>query len=196
MGKTYVGVRLAIEFRGRGVDVGVMKPVETGCEGGAPADAKKLLEASGADDPIELVCPYRLKRPLAPAIAAEKEGISISKRTILNAFHEVRNRHEMMLVEGAGGLLVPVTGKLLMADLAIEMGLKLLVVAANLLGCVNKTLLTLEAARSRGLEIAAVVLNQIAPPDKSSADNERLIRKWGKVKTLAVFFNSKQPLNM
>lgn len=159
VGKTLVACALARTLRARGVDVGVQKPAETGVGPAGPLDALALRAAAGADDPLEDVCPEPRALPAAPAVAGEAEGRPIDLVRIRSAFDRLRARHEVMLVEGAGGLLVPLAGSFSMADLAAELRLPLLVVARGALGTVNHTLLTLEAAAARGLAVAGVVVS-------------------------------------
>jgi dethiobiotin synthetase len=163
VGKTFVGAGLAAALRERRIDVGVMKPAETGC--GArngvlvPRDALKLMKAGGVDDPLDLVNPYRFREPLAPAIAAAREGKKIEITRIVSAFRTLARRHACMIVEGAGGIMVPLTTSRYYLDLACAMDLPVLVVARPGLGTINHTLLTVMAIRSRGLRIAGIVIN-------------------------------------
>jgi len=159
VGKTLVACALVRGLRARGLDVGVMKPVETGVGDGGPLDARALREAAGVHDPLELVCPFALALPAAPTVAAAAEGRAIDLDAIRRAFATLAARHECMVVEGAGGLLVPLVGVASMADLAGELGLPLLVVARASLGTINHTLLTLEIARARALRLAGVVIS-------------------------------------
>jgi len=165
VGKTFVGALLAAGLKKRGVDVGVMKPVETGCADMVPADALVLRKAAGVDDSVALICPAVFREPLAPLAAAREEGRDVDIESIRAAWRELGARHRMLIVEGAGGLMVPVTADRLMVDLVMEMGYPLLVVAANRLGCINHLMLTLDAASKRKIEIAGVVLNE--PDDLS-----------------------------
>jgi dethiobiotin synthetase len=123
------------------------------------ADAQALVASAGVTDEMSLVAPCTLRKPLAPLVAAELEGESIDPQLLLASFKELASRHSFMIVEGAGGLLVPLTGEYNMLDMAAEMGLPLLVVAASKLGAINHSLLTLEAARARGVPVSALVLN-------------------------------------
>jgi dethiobiotin synthetase len=159
VGKTLVACALARGLRSRGVDVGVMKPVETGVGSSGPADARALREAAGVDEALELVCPQAFSLAAAPCVAAAAEGRRVDRRAIDAAYDALRSRHEFMLVEGAGGLLVPIAEGFSMADLALGLGLPLLVVARAALGTINHTLLTLEAAEQRGLRLAGVVIS-------------------------------------
>jgi dethiobiotin synthetase len=163
VGKTFVGAGLAAALRKGGIDVGVMKPAETGCglRKGilAPSDALKLIKAGGVDDPLDLVNPYRFREPLAPAIAAAREGKRIEIRRIVSAFRILARKHACMIVEGAGGIMVPLTTSHNYLDLARVLNLPVLIVARPGLGTINHTLLTVMALRSRGLRIAGIVIN-------------------------------------
>jgi dethiobiotin synthetase len=163
VGKTYVGAGLAAALREKGIDVGVMKPAETGCvlRKGVlrPRDTLKLIKAGGVDDPLDLVNPYRFLDPLAPAIAAAREGKGINIKRIVSAFHSLARKHSCMLVEGAGGIMVPLTTGHYYLDLAGILNLPVLVVARPGLGTINHTLLTVMALRSRRLRIAGIVVN-------------------------------------
>lgn len=164
VGKTVVACALARALRARGVDVGVMKPCETGVGPDGPPDARALLAASGAGDVIEDVCPQPFALPAAPSVAAAAEGRAVDLARIRTAYGALRARHAFLLVEGAGGLLVPIAPAYTMADLARELGLPLLVVARAALGTINHTLLTLEAAEGRGLSLAGVVVSYASGP--------------------------------
>ncbi|MBI3616279.1 MAG: adenosylmethionine--8-amino-7-oxononanoate transaminase [Candidatus Omnitrophica bacterium] len=193
VGKTFVTSALAWAFRRRGIDVGVMKPVVTGCRRGKglllSEDANQLLRASGADDPLDLVSPYRFEPPVAPAVAGK-----ISFDRIEETYRILARRHEIVLVEGIGGLLVPLDAKRTVADLARRLGLPVLIVARACLGTINHTLLTLETARSAGLEILGVVLNRRNQrPSLAERTNPQVIRKLGKVPVLGVIPDLRRP---
>lgn len=159
VGKTVVSCAIVRELRARGIDVGVMKPAETGVTAAGPLDAIALRNAAGVDDPLELICPQTFALPAAPTVAAEAEGREVDANAIRSAWRELASRHERMIVEGAGGLLVPIWKNTTMADLAGELELPLLIVARASLGTINHTLLSVEAAQQRGLEIAGVVIS-------------------------------------
>ncbi len=168
VGKTEVACALLRAARAAGVDAVGMKPAQSGATAGEASDAERLAEASGNVEPIEAICPYALRAPLAPAVAARREGVAISLARILDAARALAARHAALLVEGAGGLLVPLTERETYADLAAALGLPVLVVARAGLGTVNHTALTVEALRRRGLAIAGIVLNRAAPEDDPS----------------------------
>ena len=163
VGKTYVAAGIAAELWRRGVNVGVMKPAETGCvarEGRlVPRDALRLMRAAHVRDSLALVNPYRFKRPLAPSIAAELEKTNINPHTIVAAYRKLLSRHEVMLVEGAGGIMVPLRGEYTFLDLAQVLGLPVVIVARPGLGTINHTLLTVSALRERQLSVAGIVIN-------------------------------------
>ena len=121
IGKTLVGCALARGLRRAGVDVGVMKPVETGVTEAGPLDALALRDAAGVQDELELICPLQFTMPAAPEVAAMAEHRHANPDAIRIAFDTLARRHEALLVEGAGGLLVPFDEKRTMADLAIAL---------------------------------------------------------------------------
>lgn len=185
VGKTLVSTMLAAGWAARGVRVGVMKPCETGCVPGGPEDAHALRRAAGDTGPLEETCVYALSRPLSPEEAGRVDGVEVDPARIVAAFARVRARSERVLVEGAGGLLVPVAPGLDIAGLAARLSLPLVVVARAGLGTVNHTRLTVEAARARGLAVRAVVLVRArSETDESEASNPAAIARWCGVEVL------------
>jgi dethiobiotin synthetase len=176
VGKTVVTAALALALRDRGLDAGVVKPVQTG-EG----DAAELARLTGLAE--EGIAPFSFRAPLAPLVAARLEGRELALEDVATAVRTIAERHELIVVEGAGGLLVPVGPDWTVADLACELGLPLIVVARAGLGTVNHTLLAVAEARRRGLELLGVVLNGAG--DESSATNPELIATFGDVPVLA-----------
>jgi dethiobiotin synthetase len=164
VGKTIVSRAILRALADAGHEPVPIKPVETGLEPGHDGtlrsqDGALLHRASRTRLPEALVAPIRLRLPAAPATAARAEGTVISIADVLAAIDRVRDDHPL-LVEGAGGLLVPIGPDGSFADLARGLGARLVIVARNALGTINHTLLTIEAAHARGLEVAAVVLNE------------------------------------
>lgn len=168
VGKTEVACALLREARARGLDAIGMKPAQSGVSAPEPSDADRLWEASGRAEPVEAICPYSFRAPLAPALAARLEGREVSLQNVVAAVGALASRHEAVVVEGAGGLLVPLTERETYADLARALGLPVVVVARAGLGTVNHTALTVEALRSRGLAILAIVLNRTLAADDPS----------------------------
>lgn len=170
VGKTFAAAGMARALRASGVDVGVMKPVETGCpvEGGElrPRDALTLMEASGCKDELNDINPYRFSPALSPHIAAREAGVEIDISRLVRTFEVLAGRHDLTIVEGSGGLIVPLAEGITTADLAARLAIPVVIVAANRLGVINHTLLTVEYARSRGVEVKGIVLNNPATHDR------------------------------
>ncbi|MFH1095953.1 MAG: dethiobiotin synthase [Candidatus Desantisbacteria bacterium] len=172
VGKTVVAGGLAGVWHRKGYNVGVMKPVATGgilINGEITSPDLLFLQAAIGNvsrDEKALTMPYCLKTPAAPAIAAEVEGIEIIPEKIIEAYSILSNRHEIMVVEGIGGLLVPITYNYLVANLVRDLQLPLLIVTSSRLGTINHTLLTIKCAQSYGLSIAGIIINML--PDTTS----------------------------
>lgn len=170
VGKTLVAAALARHLRDLGLRVGVMKPVETGVAdpGLEGPDAALLRWASDCRAPLEDVAPLRMRRALAPATAAEKDKIFVDFHGLVDACQRLRKAYDFVIVEGAGGLMVPLAGGLLIADLARAMGLPLLVVCRPNLGTINHTLLTVFSAKTMDLSVAGFLINDMpAQPDEA-----------------------------
>jgi dethiobiotin synthetase len=162
IGKTTVACAIAAGLGARGLRIGVSKPVETGCEKGVPADAVRLRYFADSREPLDAICPYRFRAPLAPFVAARREGRNVDLDLLEESIDGCRSRHDVTLVEGAGGLLVPLTECETFADLAARCALPLLVVVGNRLGALNHARLTIDWARRSGLEVAGYVVNSLS----------------------------------
>lgn len=189
VGKTLVAGGIAAALREKGVNVGVMKPVETGCvrkDGHLiPEDALFLKEMAGCRDEMELINPYAFEEALTPALAAERAGVEIDLKRIKSALTALLERHEVVLIEGAGGLLVPLWKDKLMADLAKEPGLPLLIVARASLGTINHTLLSLYYARREDIPVLGLVINSTLPAmGLAESLNNEALQRWGRVPLL------------
>lgn len=178
VGKTHITCLLARQLLGAGFTPIPRKPVESGCIPGIDgqllaADAQALMQACQYPQPQSVVCPYPLQAAISPAEAARLQGERISLAQLQQACalteNETQNDSARLLVEGAGGFYSPLCEDGLNADLAQRLELPVLLVAEDKLGCINHILLSLQAIESRGLEVFAVVLNQINPA--SSAMN-------------------------
>lgn len=165
VGKTLITAALARRCAERGRRVGVMKPIETGvdAQNGGTSDARRLMQAARSTVTIDQVSPYRLTRPLAPLSAAEAEGRHIEMERIAASYRELAQGHDLMLVEGAGGVLVPLTPERDNRDLMLELGLPVVVVGLSHLGGINQARMTIEVLRAAGLRVLALVLNRTTP---------------------------------
>lgn len=167
VGKTVIARALVALLRQRGSRVGAMKPVETGVTPGGVTDASLLSGAAGGGDRAEDVCPVSFAEPLAPLAAAERAGRVIPLDVLDAAFARLCAGRDAVVVESAGGLLVPITETTSYADLFARWGLGVVVVAANRLGAINHALLTVKAARAAALQVHGIVLNEM-PVGKES----------------------------
>ena len=194
VGKTWVAAGLLAALRRRGIDAVPMKPVQTGCTGrGADLRAPDLelsLAAAGlvpAPGERALMAPYLFRPACSPHLAAERAGVRIDLTRIARAARALAAAHEFVCVEGAGGVLVPLDGKLTMVDLMRRLGLPVLLVARAGLGTINHTLLSLRALRENGLSVAGVVFNQAGPGPWGmiEADNVKTVARLGQVPVAA-----------
>jgi dethiobiotin synthetase len=180
VGKTVVSCALLAALRARGLVARGMKPVETGVAvPRAPdTDAARLRRAAGDVDAWEDVCPAIYTEPLAPMVAAERANRPLDLVALDAAAARLAAGADALVVEGAGGLLVPLTRSLTFAGLATHWGLELVVVAADRLGVLNHALLTVREAERRGLRVRAVVLNALrpAPADVAESTNADVLR--------------------
>lgn len=165
-GKTWVAAAIVRALRQRGVPVRVCKPVATGAvwDGSSwqSEDARQLAEAAGQTD-LHAVAPWVFSEPAAPPVAARACGATLTLDALAAAVRRCWQPGELLVVEGIGGLLCPLTDTETVADLVRALGLPLIIVARRSLGTLNHTLLTVEAALSRGLAIAGVVVSETAP---------------------------------
>lgn len=186
VGKTLVAAAVVAGLAARGLRVGVAKPVETGCTG-TPEDAAALAGAAAAAEPLEAICPVRLPAPLAPLLAAERAGTAIDAAALVAALRARAAAHDLLVVEGAGGLLVPLTPAVSYADLAAALAAPVLLVVGSRLGAINHALLTLEVLAARGLAAAGYVVSPLAPPGDLATDtNAALLARLTAVPCLGV----------
>ncbi len=166
VGKTHIAAAVTRLLRQQGRDVAVCKPVATGAErhgdGWLSDDTVRLARAAGVD--CRQITRWTFPEPAAPPVAARLHGVVLTIDGLAAFVREQQRPGNVVLVEGVGGLLCPLTERETVADLAQALGLPLVVVARRSLGTLNHTLLTLETARSRGLAVAGVVVNETTPP--------------------------------
>lgn len=164
VGKTVVACAIAARARERGLRVAVMKPLETGVAPGVdnrdntPSDAERLRRAAGSVDALSLVCPFALAEPLAPLVAAQRAGVTLNIDRLDASYASLSTSRDVVLAEGAGGLLTPISAGFAFLDLFARWRCALIVVAANRLGVLNHVLLTVHAAKTAGVPVRAIVL--------------------------------------
>ena len=189
VGKTYIGVALARALHQTGVQVIPRKPIESGCEliDGelVPADAHALMQASQYDGTLHEVCPYRFEPPISPVRAAHLANkVLTTEQLVKNCLEGSENG--FVLVEGAGGFYSPLSEDGLNADLATALQLPVLLVAADALGVLNQVLLSVEAIKVRGLQLAGVALNECHAPGDSKMDNAADLREMLEVPVFTI----------
>ena len=176
VGKTHVACKLIRDYIAQGYKVIGMKPVAAGCElvDGAwvNEDVLKLEQASNVKAPRELINPYSFKEAIAPHIAAEKAGVKIKIELIQQAFMRLADIADIVIVEGAGGFLVPLNDSVSMAGLAVALNIPIILVVGMKLGCINHSLLTIEAIKVRNLRLHGWVANHIDPNMQMLEENE------------------------
>jgi dethiobiotin synthetase len=184
VGKTYVAAAIARSLVAAGRRVGIYKPVASGCRlfnGSLQSDDALALWQAGKPGELDRVCPQRFAAPLAPHLAAAAEGRKVDADLLRSGLDYWVDRSEIVIVEGAGGLLSPITDEEYVADLAADFGFPLVVVAANKLGTIHDTLATLVVAATfrEGLDVAGVVLNwpTAHPLDESCRTNFEQLRQ-------------------
>ena len=203
VGKTMVGCALGFAMKVRGLRVGVMKPAETGCVEQAgelmPADAIALRASASAIHPLEIICPYRYRSPLAPAAAADADAMTPPDHDrIVSLFQRIAADSDVVLVEGAGGIAVPLAWNFNYADLAAALRLDLILVVANRLGCLNATMLSLDYVACRNLRVAGYILNDAEQVDSAAArTNAASLRRLTSVPALgSVRYKEPLPLEI
>ncbi|MBN2583511.1 MAG: dethiobiotin synthase [Planctomycetes bacterium] len=163
VGKTVVAAGLVAAMKRAGYDVGVMKPIATGGahrrEGLVSEDAEFLAHVCDAPEPLHVISPIVLREPLAPTVAARRAGITIDLDLVWQAWRLTSTVHDVTVVEGIGGLMVPIADGYRVADLAAEFALPLVIVTRPNLGTINHTILTVDAARARGLNVKGLIIN-------------------------------------
>ncbi len=181
VGKTWIAGGLTAGLRRQGRRAGYFKPIQSGCpeEGGRliPTDARWARELAGLAEPLDLLTPIALGRPLAPGVAAVLEGVTVDLERVAAALEELARRYDFLVVEGAGGLYVPlIDTEFLVVDLIRWLNLPLLVVARAGLGTINHTALTVMAARQAGIQVAGILLNRYpAQPGLAEQTNPEVI---------------------
>ncbi|MCB9771453.1 MAG: adenosylmethionine--8-amino-7-oxononanoate transaminase [Candidatus Omnitrophica bacterium] len=183
VGKTTAIKVIGTLLKDQGLDVGVMKPVQCGGD-----DAKSLKEFLQSTDPMAEINPYFAKEPVSPHISFKREEMQVHREKIISIFQKLRRRHDVLLVEGAGGLMVPIREDYLIADLVKDLGLEMVIVSRLGLGTINHTLLTIAKARDMGISVSGVIFSEtekktVGIPEKT---NPSAIKELSKVPGLGI----------
>jgi dethiobiotin synthetase len=175
IGKTTIALGLMAALQQKGLRVAAMKPVSAGCEqtdhGLRHDDAVRLSQQASIDIPYDTINPYAFAEPIAPHIAAHNQGIRMDIDTVVQAYQQIAEKADVVIVEGAGGWLVPFNEQYTMADLAVALGLPIITVVGMRLGCLNQALLTKESIQAHGLTASAWVANTISEPMPYQEEN-------------------------
>ena len=191
VGKTVVAGAIAAWFRRQGTRVAVLKPLATGCErrreGLVSTDAEFLAHCADSPHPLDVICPQRFAEPLAPSVAAERAGTPVDWGAVQRSLDFMARDSDVIIVEGVGGVMVPLDDRHTVLDLAKCLRLPAIVVARAGLGTINHTLMTIEALR-QVTRVAGVVINRYPAENASVAEetNPRVISKWGRTPVLCV----------
>lgn len=204
VGKTIVSAAIIRALVKNGIKVGVMKPVETGCarteirgenESLIPSDGMFLKEMAEMDDAIDLIVPVRYEHPLAPMVAADLENRPVDLDRIYRTYHILSEKYEFMIVEGAGGLLVPITRiknkkkkAYYMSDLIKDLKIPMIIVTRPVLGTINHTLLTINESIREGINVVGIVINYSYKAENNAAEktNPDVLRELCPVPILGI----------
>jgi dethiobiotin synthetase len=169
VGKTHVTALLLAELRRRGVRAAAFKPIA--CGTGGRHDAEIYSDLMNREQPLDVLNPIYLRHPLAPSVAAKLERCRIDLKAIRRCYSQLTTHYSPVLVEGAGGLLVPIRDNYFVADLVRDLRLPVLIVARLGLGTINHTLLTVRQAQAMGLKVAGIVLNDTVGGKRGVAEH-------------------------
>jgi dethiobiotin synthetase len=198
VGKTVAAGAIVHQLRQAGIKVGVFKPIATGCElrreGLVSRDAEFLAHCSDTVSPLEQINPIRFREPLAPLAAADRAKSDINWDEMQLSYRNIVKQHDLVVVEGIGGAMVPIQKDYLVLDLMVDLSLPVVIVARSGLGTINHTLLTLEACRQRKLQVLGIVINryQADSADIAEETNPRVIAEVGRIPVLAVLPDDKE----
>ncbi|MCY9666138.1 dethiobiotin synthase [Paenibacillus alginolyticus] len=192
VGKTMVTAAITAALRAEGLNAGVWKPVQSGALlGSGVTDAERLLQSTGIQETPEAVAPFTFEAPLTPMLAAKRAGVTLTLQELIAAGEPLTKRYEALLIEGAGGVAVPLTDDALVVDLISELHIPALIVARSSLGTINHTLLTASFLRHHGIPIVGVIMNdgELTEPhnDPSADSNAELIEHYSGLRVLGRF---------
>ena len=194
VGKSYICSRLAREFLKLGLKTGYLKPFQSGLEEGVLPDAKQVLKVAPN---VEIKSSYITKTPCTPLISAQIDNIEISLEKVKNDFEQLNTTNDITIVEGSGGLYVPVKKNILMSDVIKFLDLPLLIIARPNLGTINHTLMTIKCAQNEGIEILGVVISNYPnfTNDPVILRAQEMIENYCNIKVIDVIKNGQEDLS-
>lgn len=201
VGKTYVSALILKKMREKGLNCGYYKPAMSGIEEGKLSDAEYVFKTAGLEgNPMDYVS-YPFVEALSPHLASERTGVEIKIDKIKSDFEKIKKNYDYVLVEGAGGIICPFNlregQELLLPDVIKALGLDVIIVADAKLGTINSTVLTVEYARQKGINIQGIILNNFDENDFMQIDNKKQIEKITGIKVIAtVKKDDKEILNI
>lgn len=193
VGKTVIVAAVIKVIRALGINVCGMKPIETGCprigSNPYPSDGAFIKKAAGMDEAITHITPYCFESPVAPSLASEMEGKPVSIDRIIGELQSLMKRYHAAVVEGIGGILVPIKRDYFVIDLIRDLELPLIVVSRPSLGTLNHTLLTVHHALRAGIEVTGIVINFVRAPEGTIAENTNplLLQQMSPVPVMGIF---------
>jgi len=187
VGKTYVVCKIAEALLKAGISVGVMKPIASGNR----KDAINLTKSSKIKENISTINPVFFKQPLAPLACTNITSKKVNTANIFKSFNKLKNKYDFMLVEGVGGVMVPITKNYFVADLIKSMGLGAIVVASPKLGTINHTLLTLDKLKNKKIPVAGIVLSGWSGKTLAEKTNPKVLADITKLPVILLKMNGK-----
>jgi dethiobiotin synthetase len=193
VGKTVITVALIKAIRLLGLSACGMKPIETGCikEGDVlvPSDGMFIKTIAHMDEKVNHISPCCFESPLAPLPASEIEGIPVNLEEIKKSYLKLSEEYKSVVVEGLGGLLVPIERDYFVIDLARDFGLPVIVVSRPGIGTLNHTMLTVKYAIKEGINVAGIIINYTRPPEDTLAEdtNPEIMKQISPVPIIGVF---------
>lgn len=183
VGKTYVSALIVKAIREKGINCGYYKPALSGDV--YPNDCEYVLKTAGINKDANNYVSYKFKPAVSPHLASQLENNPIELNKIISDFNRIKIEHDYVLVEGAGGIVCPFSDNLLLPDVIKALGLDIIIVASASLGTINSTVLTAEYAKSHGINVKGIILNNYNEKDLMQIDNKKMVEKLTGIKVIA-----------
>lgn len=188
VGKTYISALIVKKLRTQGINCGYYKPALSGDV--YPNDCEYVLETTGIKTDAKNYVSYRFKHAVSPHLASQIENNPIKLEKIQSDFERIEKEFDYIVVEGAGGIVCPFGDNFLLPDVIKALGLDIIIVASASLGTINSTVLTVEYARQKGINIKGIILNNYDETDFMQTDNKKMVEKLTGIKVIATVKNN------